>query len=174
MVVLVQINCTGRVCQARFHSAIFTMDDEIYCKTDVPRVLNPWLMQRRTIFSDDVCSDQSAARAILRQPISARMFDVTKPDIPVVKLVSRGLWADFHLTSSSKTMGYTNIPVGDPVLCVGLRVWREYLAADKGVTLIVTLYFQLLTRNVWFSKFPLQRIQRIVWPVKEYVFSRGL
>lgn len=33
-----------------FHSAIFPMDDEIYCKEYVPRVLNPWLMQYRTIF----------------------------------------------------------------------------------------------------------------------------
>lgn len=70
-----------------FHSAIFSMDDEIYCKVYVPRVLNPWLMQYRTIFRNIRVLNQSTARTILRRPISAHMIDVNQPVVPVVKLV---------------------------------------------------------------------------------------
>ena len=70
-----------------FHSAIFSMDDEIYCKEYVPRVLNPWLMQYRTIFRNIRVLDQSTARTILRRPIGARMIDVNQPVVPVMKLV---------------------------------------------------------------------------------------
>ena len=59
-----------------FHSAIFSMDDEIYCEEYVPRVLNPWLMQYRTIFRNIRVLNQSTARTILRRPISAHMIDV--------------------------------------------------------------------------------------------------
>ena len=59
-----------------FHSAIFSMDDEIYCEEYVPRVLNPWLMQYRTIFRNIRVLDQSTPRTIPRQPISAHMIDV--------------------------------------------------------------------------------------------------
>ena len=110
----------GKALQRSFHTAIFTRDDEIYHERVVPRVLKPWLMQHHAIISNWRVSDQSAARFILRQPISVKTFDVSELDLPVVKLVSRGLCTPFHLAY-----------VGDPVFSVGSCVWREYLAAKK-------------------------------------------
>lgn len=75
-----------------FHSAIFSMDDEIYWKEYVPRVLNPWLMQYHSIFRNIRLFHQSTARTILGRPISAHMIDVNQPVVPVVKLVFCGLW----------------------------------------------------------------------------------
>ena len=115
----------GKVLPQCFHTAITTRDDEIYHARVVPRVLKPWLMQYHTIISSWRISNQSVARFILRQPISVRKFDVNKLDLPVVKLVSRGLCSPFHLAY-----------VGDPVFRVRSRiwrqiVWREYLAAKE-------------------------------------------
>lgn len=79
--------CTRSCCRNSFHTAILTRDDEIYCKEDVPRVFNPWLMQSVPYLETYVYSDQSTARTILRQPISVHMIDVNHPAVPVVKQV---------------------------------------------------------------------------------------